>query len=340
MYTDQDLTDAVGQGIFSESSVQQFRQYIALNNNTNPVDEENFRLISGLNDIFVVIASGLLLVSIAWLGSTISPWIGALAFAAGAWALAEFFVLKRRMALPAIGLLLAFLGGVFAVPILFNGAGLYQPTEMILVASGVLTSIAARAHWLRFKVPITVAAGTAAGVACILAIILAVLPAVKMWLLPLVFVAGLFTFGLAMVWDAGDRSRQTRHSDVAFWLHLVSAPMIVHPIFSSLGILQGVQSVSSSLSVLILYVVLAMISIAVDRRAIMVSALVYVVYAFSSLLDNYGMVSYSFAVTGLCIGATLLLLSAFWQVSRRSVLKLIPNKFQLHLPEPKAGNLK
>jgi hypothetical protein len=66
MYTDQDLTDAVRQGIFSESSVQQFRQYIALNNNTNPVDEENFRLISGLNDIFVVIASGLLLEPGLW----------------------------------------------------------------------------------------------------------------------------------------------------------------------------------------------------------------------------------------------------------------------------------
>ncbi|MFQ3196339.1 MAG: SNF family Na+-dependent transporter [Paraglaciecola sp.] len=161
-----------------------------------------------------------------------------------------------------------------------------------------------------------------------------------MGLLLLVFVAGLFTFALAMVWDAADRNRRTRHSDVAFWLYLVSAPLIVHPIFSSLGISQGVQSVSSSLIVLLLYVFLALISIAVDRQTIMVRALVYVVYAFSSLLDNYGMVSYGFAVTGLCIGATLLLLSAFWQVSRRSVLKLVPKKLQMHLPEPKAENLK
>jgi hypothetical protein len=335
MYTDQDLNDGVGQGIFTESSVQQFRRFMAESNNSNPVDEENFRLISGFNDIFVVIASGLLLVSVAWLGSTVSPWMGALAFSLSSWGLAEFFVLRRRMALPAIGLLLTFLGGVFALPILFNGAiaGQFQPTELSLVISGVLTSIAARLHWMRFKVPITVAAGTAAGVACVLAIIVTVLPVAKMWILPLVFVAGLFTFALAMVWDAADRSRQTRHSDVAFWLHLVSAPMIVHPIFSSLGILQGIESVSSSLIVLMLYVALALISIAADRRAIMVSALVYVVYAFSSLLDNYGMVSYSFAVTGLCIGATLLLLSAFWQKSRKGVLRLVPETIQLHLPE-------
>ena len=333
MYTDQDLHDGVEQGIFTDLSVQQFRSFMAESNNTNLADEENFRLISGFNDIFVVIASGLLLVSVAWLGSTMSPWMGALAFSLSSWGLAEFFVLRRRMALPAIGLLLTFLGGVFALPILFNGAGQYQPNELSLVVSGVLTSIAARLHWMRFKVPITIAAGTAAGVACVLAIIVSVLPAAKTWLLPLVFVAGLFTFALAMVWDARDRSRQTRHSDVAFWLHLVSAPMIVHPIFSSLGILQGVESVPSSLIVLALYIVLALISIAVDRRAIMVSALVYVVYAFSSLLDNYGMVSYSFAITGLCIGATLLLLSAFWQKSRKGVLKIVPETFQLHLPE-------
>jgi hypothetical protein len=335
MYSDQDLNDGVTEGIFSDASVQQFRHFMAQSSNTNPVDEENFRLISGFNDIFVVIASGLLLVSVAWLGSTIGPWMGALGFSACSWALAEFFVLRRRMALPAIGLLLTFLGGIFALPILFNAAvaGQYQPTEFSLVISGVLTGIAARLHWLRFKVPITVAAGTAAGLACVLALIVSVLPVAKTWLLPLVFVAGLFTFVLAMVWDAADRSRQTRHSDVAFWLHLVSAPMIVHPIFTSLGILQGLESISSSLIVLVLYVALALVSIAADRRAIMVSALIYVVYAFSSLLDNYGMVSYSFALTGLCIGASLLLLSAFWQKSRKGVLKLVPKPMQLHLPE-------
>ena len=112
--------------------------------------------------------------------------------------------------------------------------------------------------------------------------------------------------------------------------------MIVHPIFTALGILGGIESVASSLIVIALYIVLALISIAVDRRAIMVSALVYVVYAFSSLLDNYGMVSYSFAITGLSIGATLLLLSAFWQSSRKSVLKFVPELVQLKLPELKA----
>ena len=328
MYTDEDLTQAVDKGIFSQDAVQTFRKYVADSRNTSSIDEENFRLLTGFNDIFVVIASGLLLVSIAWLGGKFSPFLGAILFAAISWLLAEFFVLKRRMALPAIGLLLTFLGGVFAAPIAFNE----NPSEINFIVSGVLTAIAARLHWNRFMVPITVAAGTAATLACLFGVAINIYPDMEFYYLPYLFVAGILCFGLAMYWDASDRTRQTRYSDVAFWLHLLSAPLIVHPIFTSLGILQGVESLYSSILVVALYILLALISIAVDRRAIMVSALIYVIYAFSGLLKTYGFVSYSFAITGICIGSSLLLLSAYWQSSREKVLKAVPSSLQSYLP--------
>ena len=44
-----------------------------------------------------------------------------------------------------------------------------------------------------------------------------------------VLIAGLGVFTLAMWWDRSDRVRQTRRSDVAFWLHLLAAPMIAAP---------------------------------------------------------------------------------------------------------------
>lgn len=329
MYTDEDLELAKTEGIFSSDSVDSFRSHMAKLRSSTTADEENFRLISGFNDVFVVIASGLVLASIAILGINVSPVLGAIGFAAASWLLAEFFVLKRRMALPAIGLLLTFLAGVFAIPIAMT----QDPTAYHFLAAGIITGIAARVHWLRFKVPITVAAATVASLVCILAIILNIYPLAKMTILGLVFVGGLVSFGLAMYWDASDRARQTRHSDVAFWLHLISAPMLVHPIFSALGILDGASGLLIPFIVVALYVLLALISIAVDRRAIMVSALVYVVFAFSSLLEDYGMVSYSFAITGVCIGASLLLLSAFWHPSRQKVLKLIPQSLQVYLPQ-------
>ncbi len=331
MYTEEDLNDAVKTGIFTDDSVTQFRRHVANQKNTTIADEENFRLISGFNDVFVVIASGLLLVSLAWIGSLFSPVLGAIAVSVASWFLAEFFVKKRRMALPAIGLLLSFLGGIFAAPIVFT----QQPNEVSFVISGLFTSIAAIIHWKRFRVPVTVAAGMSAIVACITAVIISIFPLALQWINSMIFIAGLLTFGLAMYWDAADRSRQTRSSDVAFWLHLVSAPMIVHPIFTSLGVFDGTGGIATSLIVVGLYVLLAIVSIAVDRRAIMVSSLVYVVYAFSALLENTGIVSYSFALTGMCIGATLLLLSAFWHTSRKQILKLVPQPIQMHLPEIK-----
>ncbi|GGW74948.1 hypothetical protein GCM10007391_03900 [Alteromonas halophila] len=332
MYTDEDLTQAVKHNIFSQQAVDDFRRHISQVRNSHAVDEENFRLINGFNDIFVVIASALLLGSLAWLGHSLSPMLAGVAVAAGAWGLAEFFVRRQRMALPAIALLLAFLGGLFTIPVLFN-ADVQGSAFMI---AGLLTTVGAVAHWMRFRVPITIAAGAATLTAgCVASMVYFFKPAV-FYIDAVVLVFGLLIFGLAMYWDSKDTKRQTRSSDIAFWLHLISAPMIVHPIFSSLGVLGGNNGLMISLIVLALYILLGVISIAVDRRAIMVSALVYVIYTFSSLMETYGMVTYSFAVTGLCIGSALLLLSAFWHGCRRQVLKLVPAHIQVKLPIIKA----
>src|SRR5690349_22219462 len=113
MYSDEDLDSAVAAGALSAEAAAAFRAHIAAQRQTPAVDEEHFRLVTGFNDIFVVIASALLLISVGWIASTVTGWAGSLATAAAAWALAEFFVRKRRMALPAIVLLIAFCGGVF-----------------------------------------------------------------------------------------------------------------------------------------------------------------------------------------------------------------------------------
>lgn len=328
MYSDEDLNGAVEAGIFSTGAVDNFRQHIAKTRNTHQVDEENFRLLTGFNDVFVVIASALLLASLSWIGFKITPFAGAIAMAAGSWGLSEVFVRRKRMALPAIGLLLSFLGGLFAIPILAN-----EPVSSIqFIAAGLFATAGAFAHWQRFRVPITLAAGVTVFFLGLFGMMVGYDPTIKLFYHSYMLCAGIVTFMLAMYWDGTDPKRQTRRSDVAFWLHLLSAPMIVHPIFSSLGLFTGVTGYSTALLVIGLYLLLALISIAVDRRAIMVSALVYVVYAMSGLLENYGLVSYSMALTGTFIGTSLLLLSAYWQKSRQFVIGLLPTRSQAFLP--------
>lgn len=85
------------------------------------MDEEQFPLLTGFNDIFVTIAAVILLVAVAWIGQFVGPQIerngpspvAGLFVAASAWGLAEYFTRERRMALPSI-VLLVFVGGVFA----------------------------------------------------------------------------------------------------------------------------------------------------------------------------------------------------------------------------------
>ncbi|WP_339844466.1 hypothetical protein [uncultured Halopseudomonas sp.] len=337
MYTDDDLDTAIGQGIFDAESVTRFKQHIAGKASPRAVDEENFRLISGFNDIFVTIAALILMISAAWVVGGLHPSAAFAMLAVLSWLLSIFFISHRRLALPAILFLIAFVSSVTALSSVLLAAVLpeHMVPQIPLLGAFAVGTLAAWVHWLKFKVPITVAAGTASLIAGVISSVLA------FWefeafgtsiLNPLLFVCGVATFLLAMCWDAQDPTRTSRKSDVAFWLHLLAAPLIVHPIFSALGILGGENSVLSIALVAILYLLLGLVSIAVDRRALMVSALVYVLYAFSELLEAYGMVSISLAVSGVFIGSMLLLLSAFWHKSREVVVGVLPGRLRVYLP--------
>ena len=329
MYTNDDLSDAVQKGIFTQESVAEFRAQLASSRNTPSVDEESFKLITGFNDIFVVIASVLLLFSSSWILRSVDHALASLAFPFLAWGLAEYFVLRRKMALPAIVLLVCFIWGVFAFSLQLN-----QPlSKTSFIIATAATGIAAYLHWLRFKVPITIAAGTAATIGFFIASFLTLFPSLLDWFWVVIFLGGVVVFVLAMYWDASDRDRVTYRSDVAFWLHLLSAPLLIHPVFLALGILHGNESVSNMVIVILLYALTSFISVVVDRRAFMVSSLIYVIYAFSSLLKAYGVVGYSFAATGVFIGAALLLMSVFWYKIRANLVGLLPSFVREYLPK-------
>lgn len=325
MYTEEDIASAVDAGVLSQETAQAFRAHVAGLRQGPAVDEEHFRLITGFNDIFVVIASVLLLVSVGGIAGVLADWIGAAAVAAVAWLLAEFFTRRRRMALPSIVLLLAFVSSVLGGTLLLLGPE--RGAQSFVIASALAT-LAAWLHWRRFQVPITVAAGAAAIVGFAIALLLWAVPGARHWLSVIAFIAGVLVFLLAMYWDTRDPVRLTRKSDVAFWLHLLAAPLLVHPVFSALGVFEGQMDLWRAAVVIVLYMAIGFVSLCIDRRALMVSALVYVMYAFSTLLEQYGVVSLSFALTALVIGSALLLLSAFWHASRAQVLRRVPQAVQ------------
>ena len=333
MYTDEDLNLAVKKGIFSDQSVHDFRDLVSTSKNTPLVDEENFKLVGGFNDIFVVIACSLLLFSSLWVFSVVNSSLSFLVFTVLSWFLSEVFVRKRKMALPAIILLLSFVGGAFVLVIsIFS-----EDSNFIIMLATAISAIAAYVHWRRFKVPITVAAGSGAIVATIVALVINTFPETQNAILIAIFLCGLGVFALAMYWDASDTERTTRKSDVAFWLHLLGAPLVIHPIFSTLGILGGDESLINMIIVLLLYLVMTLISLVVDRRAFMVSSLIYVIYALSTLFKDYGGVGYNFALTGFFMGASLLCLSAWWHPARARIVIFLPEGIRQYIPDAKSN---
>ena len=356
MYSQQELDDAVASGVISAQAADALRAHIERQRMTVIPDEEQFRLLTGFNDIFVSIAAAILLFAVGWIGQSVGQSAGLiidtsgpsplapLAVAATAWPLAIFFTGKRRMALPSILLLLAFVGGVFATALftLVVAVGADQVNNNTplggIIAAGAAAIAAASAwlHWREFRVPITVAAGAGAVAAIAVGLLVAALgqnaEQAKNLILGFVLLLGIGMFLFAMWWDGSDRARLTRRADVAFWLHLLAAPMIVHPVFTLLGLTTGHVNVGEGLAVVALYVVLGLTALAVDRRALLVSALAYVLYALQALFREFGAVELNVALTALVIGSALLLLSAFWHQARGAIVRPLPESLRERLP--------
>lgn len=338
----EDLDAAVEAGVLDARARERLLAFAAARaeGSAGP-DNESFRLLTGFNDIFVSLACLLLLGALAGLLPGIAAPAGV---AAASWGLAEYFTARRRMALPSILLLLAFVGGVFATAFMALGttahfaraiqqsmqtginAAMFAPVAIAATAAAG----AAALHWRRFRVPITLAAGAAAA-ALLFVSLVGSLSVGENALLVALLVAGLGVFALAMHYDMKDRERLTRDTDIAFWLHLLAAPMLVHPVFQLTGLATAGTSPVATAIVLLLYLGLTFIALAIDRRALLVSALVYVLFALQGLFAA-GQVATGFALTALILGSFLLMLSAAWGGLRRRLLGWLPDPLAARLP--------
>jgi hypothetical protein len=336
MYSESEIQSAVAAGAIDAGAAAALRQHVEQLRAVQREDQEHFRFVTGFNDIFVSIAIVLLLVAAGSIGNLMSDAMSGFAIAATAWLLAEFFTRKRHMALPSILLVIAFAIGIAVgcanlLPI--DNDNPNSIASLLLAVTGLLTAGMVWLHWLRFQVPITIAALTAAAGFTLVVFASLAFPkpdAAWPWL---VLVAGLATFVLAMRWDISDRERVTRRSDVAFWLHLLAAPAIAHPLFQHMGVFASDIGALTAFGVFALYLLFGLVAVAIDRRAILVSGLAYVLAALIQLLRFEGNLGLDLALTTLIIGSALLLLSAFWGPIRERLIALLPPSLQQILPD-------
>lgn len=308
-----------------------------------PQDDEKLRFITGFGDIFVTIGIVLFLGALSYYALESVGTLGmSVVVAAAAWALAEFFTRTRRMALPSIVLLVVYAAAVFGAAFLAIAAGGAPPPDMptamednplTVVGAALITVAAAALHYWRFRVPITIAAGVAALVAAVLGLLIAAAPKlVEQALTPIILVCGLAVFALAMRFDMSDPQRLTRRTDIAFWLHMLAAPMIVHPLVRGFLTDPGDVRTSSAWSILLVFALLALVAVLIDRRAVLVSGLSYAGIAFGTLVGASGLVEGVVPLTMLALGAIVLLLSAGWHRLRGLFLSLLPPALARRLP--------
>jgi len=337
----QTLARAVEQGLLSAdqaAALQALEQAGVAAAPAPSADDEQFRFIGGFSDIFVTIGIALFVGALVYFTEAFVGSIGAgLVAAVASWLLAEYFTRKRRMAPPSIVLLL-----VFAISVFLTVAEPRHLTRLFSLSAevsgwpaffaGLVTAAATALHYLRFRVPITIAAGMAALTASIVALFVMLAPGLAGKVAaPLVLLCGLGVFALAMRFDLSDPNRQTRRTDIAFWLHMLAAPLIVHPLVSGL-VGGGDLDTASALSVLAVFCGLALVALVVDRRAILVAGLSYAGIAFGALVAKAGLDDGAVPLTLLVLGALVLLISAGWQALRRLLVPLMPAALVRRLP--------
>ena len=88
----------------------------------------------------------------------------------------------------------------------------------------------------------------------------------------------------------------------------------------------------AAILVVAIYIAFGLIALAIDRRALLVSALAYVLFAMTQLFRTFGAVELNVALTAFVIGSALLLLSAFWQNARAAVVGMLPDNLANQLP--------
>jgi hypothetical protein len=360
MIEDEDLEAAIAAGVLTQAQVDTLRTFVSSRRlSAERADDERFRFMRGFNDFFFAVGIVLFGVGIAFFAGTNS--LTNLLAAILIWALAEFLVRRMRLVLP--GILLVSLFAFFAFRLAqlnwvalahFTGLPLRLtpgfPTrpnpvldsfEPIAIAVKALAAaLAAILFYLRFQLPfaLLVVAGCLVVFVSMLfgPVLFPNTPAYSLILLA----CGLGVFTVAMYYDLSDRTRTTRLADCAFWLHLLAAPLIVHSLIrlilpttatphagaAPLGL---TMTTTSAVTIFIIVALLTAVAVLIDRRALLVSALIYlgvaIGYALTSAIragtDNN--VSVFFA-TLVILGAMVLILGAGWQPLRRLFLRLVP----------------
>ncbi|KGF69941.1 hypothetical protein LL06_08105 [Hoeflea sp. BAL378] len=341
--------------------------------------DDQMRLVGGGNDIFVTVGIVLLFSGALFALRAVFPTDSvaiAPILALASWIVAEIVTRQKRMRLSSTLLALTFSAAILSLLIDFILARFELPTTLnafsllalrsdawpigLILGGGMIA--AASLYFLRFKVPVlaAVAAIAATGLAFLGAVVVyhdrmvsgaVAAPAADQLAevlsnaLAVPLVCGLIIFAIAVALDLRDRERQTVWSDCAFWLHVVSAPLLVHPLFilaTGQEVLSGQIEPGMTAGVLLglMMAMFVLVALAIDRRSLLAPTLAYfgsvgIYYLVNGAANTTGIPP--FALILIAVGAMVILFGAGWQRIRRLIIRpILPTSWLNRLPPIKA----
>ena len=339
------IDQAEAQGIITSEQANAMRK-LALHGATTAIpnddaavigDEDNMRFVRGFSDVFIAIGIGLLALGLWGLAGLFGGG-GAYLLAAGATALmAAYFGRKTRQHLPTLITALAFL--LFTHKGLGGMIGVSSP-----ITASLITIVAMLAYYYFIRLPFCVALIAISMIILVFTLAGQMIPDVLAGNRSWFFVScGFITLIAAIFYDMKDTQRLTRFADNAFWLHLTAAPLIVHGLAFRAAVaksdtLFGLVPVievnrSDALGLLLIVILIGLLGLALNRRALLVSSLGYagfaIVFLFSGAGVGFGL---SLILALLLLGAAIVFLGAGWHGARNALIKVLP-KWKIFPPK-------
>ncbi len=230
------------------------------------------------------------------------------------------------------------------------------------VGVGLIVSAVIWVYYARFRLPFAAGLLGVALVTTGFAVFAVVEPYLAfVWNPTASLVTGLVLFLAGVVFDARDPQRTTRLSGAGFWLHFFAAPILLSAALSivNLGFVIDVEelqsaaaggplveaiagneidAVRSAIATLIVIGVFALVSLLINRRALIVAGLISAGIALGVLVNQLGLGAAGVtAITLLLLGGVVVLLGAAWNPTRRLLLAPFPGEGPMARLFPPAG---
>lgn len=316
MITKSSLERAAEKNIIQVEQIESLYKFLHEQPEDNLADarEEPLRFIRSFGDVYITLGIIFLMFSIH-----LTDVSGSYFFlpAVGFVLLAEWLVRIRQLALPGMVILLSILYFVYR--------GITQGSDTTAIFGLSIVAVTSILFYLRYKMPFSHLPLAASLVAMF--IIMLDVNALKN---PIVFaVSGIVVFAVAMWFDSRDTERVSHLSDSAFWLHLLASPLLVHGLM--LSMLTSEQTWLSVLNkeviILCFFAVFFLTALFVDRRAMLISTQLYMIYAVTQILRDSSANTEDIVIFVLiALGMFVIYFGAYWYKSRRFVFSFLAGK--------------